>query len=94
MEGLDQTQQDAKTFSLYVAKRDGATHEEYKADVLDGVMVLSHAGGRRTESGDALYAAAGAGTGKAEAAELKLVPYYAWDNREESSMQVWVPVEG
>ena len=94
MEGLDQAQQDAKIFPLYVASRAGATHGEYKADVLDGVMVLSHAGARRTESGDALYAAAGAGAGKAEAAELKMIPYYAWDNREESSMQVWVPVEG
>jgi DUF1680 family protein len=43
---------------------------------------------------DALYAPALAETGKVEAAELKLIPYYAWDNREESSMQVWVPVEG
>jgi hypothetical protein len=94
MEGLDQTQQDAKTFPLYVASRGGATQGSMEPGLLGGVMVLTHAGARRTESGDALYAAAGAGEDKAEAAELKMVPYYAWANREESSMQVWVPVEG
>jgi len=95
MEGLDQTKgTDAKTFPLYMAKRDGAIRGEYKTDVLDGVMVLTHEGARRAESVDALYAPALAETGKVEAAELKLIPYYAWDNREESSMRVWVPVEG
>jgi DUF1680 family protein len=94
MEGLDQTKgTDAKTFPLYMAKREGAVRGEYKTDVLDGVMVLTHEGSRRAESVDALYAPALAETGKVEAAELKLIPYYAWDNREESSMQVWVPVE-
>ena len=25
------------------------------------------------------------------ATPLKLIPYYAWVNREDSSMQVWIP---
>lgn len=92
MEGLDQTKTDAKTFPLYVAKREGAMRGEYKPEMLGGVMVVTHAGARRADV-DALYAPA-ASEAKVEAAELKLIPYYAWDNREESSMQVWVPVEG
>jgi DUF1680 family protein len=95
MEGQDQTKgTDAKTFPLYLAKRDGAIQGEFKPDVLDGVMVLTHSGAKRVESVESLYAPAGAEAGKVEAAELKLIPYYAWDNREESSMQVWVPWVG
>jgi DUF1680 family protein len=95
MEGMDQTKgTDAKTFPLYLAKRDGAIQGEFKPDVLDGVMVLTHSGAKRVESVESLYAPAGAEAGKVEAAELKLIPYYAWDNREESSMQVWVPWVG
>ena len=75
-----------------MAQRDGAIRGEFKPEVLDGVMVLTHEGARRTEPVDALYGAAG--SAPVEAAELKLVPCYAWDNREESSMQVWVPVVG
>jgi DUF1680 family protein len=36
----------------------------------------------------------GAGVVRTEPAELKMIPYYAWDNREESPMQVWVPEVG
>jgi DUF1680 family protein len=94
MEGLDQAHgTDAKTFPLYLANRGGATHAEFKSDVLDGVMVLEHSGAKRTASEDALYETTGAGAVKAEPASLKLIPYYAWDNREESPMQVWIPSE-
>jgi DUF1680 family protein len=95
MEGLDQAKgTDAKTFPLYLAKRDGAIQGEFKPDALDGVMVLTHSGAKRVDSVESLYAPASAEAGKVEAAELKLIPYYAWDNREESSMQVWVPWVG
>jgi len=92
MEGLDQAQTEAKTFPLYLARRDGATQAEFKGDLLDGVMVLTHAGARRTEDVGGLYEPAESGTHRVAAAALKLIPYYAWDNREESSMQVWVPL--
>ncbi len=92
MEGLDQTKgTDAKTFPLYMAERQGAIREEFKPELLDGVIVLTHEGAKQTESPDRLYAAAATGAAKMETAELKMIPYYAWDNREESPMQVWVP---
>jgi DUF1680 family protein len=95
MEGLDQTKgTDAKTFPLYMANRSGAMREEFKPDLLDGVTVLTHEGAKQTESADTLYEAAGTGAAKKETAELKMIPYYAWDNRDESPMQVWVPFEG
>jgi uncharacterized protein len=94
MEGLDQTNKDAKTFPQYMAKRNGAIRGSFEPGLLGGVMVLTHEGARRVESVETLYATAGAGVAPVEAAELRMIPYYAWDNREESSMQVWVPVEG
>ncbi|MFZ0689038.1 MAG: beta-L-arabinofuranosidase domain-containing protein [Acidobacteriaceae bacterium] len=90
MEGLDQAQSDAKTFPLYMARRSGAIREEFKPDLLDGVMVLTHAGAKGVEPTEALYVM-GAGVVRTEPAELKMIPYYAWDNRDESAMQVWVP---
>ncbi|MFP5226178.1 MAG: hypothetical protein ACLGXA_01015 [Acidobacteriota bacterium] len=95
MEGLDQAKgTDAATFPLYLAKQEGALRESYDADLLGGVMVLTHEGAKRADPVETLYAPAGAGKAAVETAELKLIPYYAWDNREDSSMQVWVPVEG
>ena len=32
-------------------------------------------------------------TAHTKAGELKLIPYYAWDNREASRMKVWIPFE-
>ena len=91
MEGLDQTKgTDAKTFPLYLAKREGAIRGEFRPDLLEGVMVLEHEGAKQTESADTLYAAAGTGAARTEAAALQLIPYYAWDNREETPMQVWI----
>ena len=58
---------------------------EHCADLLGGVTRIS-AGGqarRRGEDGQALL----------DAAEIRLIPYYAWNHRGANEMQVWLPVK-
>ncbi len=65
-----------------------------EAGLLGGVDVLEHAGARLEASaaGDGLYAdVAGASS---RPATVRMVPYYAWANREPSGMAVWLPLEG
>jgi uncharacterized protein len=96
MEGLDQEHgRDALSFSRYMANATGSTHDSFEKDVLDGVVLLEHAGLKNTDDmGGALYAAPPASQIKqdTQAATLRMIPYYAWANREPSTMQVWVPV--
>ena len=99
MEGLDQadaTQDGGDKLPLYHARLDGATHPEWRADLLGGVTVLRYEGGvAASKAGGPLYAATDIATKVApatKAAQLQLIPYYAWANREASAMQVWIPV--
>lgn len=66
---------------------------EYKADLLDGIVVLYHRGGAYEVSSaeEALYAPVHAASPKTRPLELTFVPYYVWANRKPSSMEVWVP---
>jgi len=80
--------------SLALAGRPQFT-EEFQKNLLDGVVVLKHAGniaGKPLED-DPLYrdfSAARAGTAKP--VTLTFIPYYAWANRGQYEMEVWVPV--
>jgi DUF1680 family protein len=38
-----------------------------------------------------LYQDTATPAGTAQATTLRLIPYYAWSNRELSAMQVWIP---
>jgi DUF1680 family protein len=66
---------------------------EYKADLLDGVMVLHHKGGVNEVSSakEGLYMPASPAPPKTRPENLTLIPYYAWSNRQQTAMQVWVP---
>ena len=93
MEGLDQPsrpqQRNLAGFSVNSA---GPTSAHYDPSLLNGVMVLDHQGSQ--EDGPpsrSLYYAADAPQPEASPATLKLIPYYAWANREPSEMQVWIP---
>jgi len=69
--------------------------EEFRAGLLGGVTLLRHAG-RVTEEPldeEPLYeAATKAEPPEYELAELVFIPYYAWANRGQGAMEVWVPV--
>jgi hypothetical protein len=90
-------QPDQAGFNLFDASLldDGSSFAgEFKPDLLGGVRVLKYRGSvvDRPFSGEPLYHPFGErverpGTVKA----LTFIPYYAWANREQSRMEVWVP---
>ena len=67
---------------------------EKKDDLLGGVVVLRHEGVAydRSASRKALYSRYGGDEAKSRRVQLTFIPYYAWSNRQETSMQVWTPV--
>ena len=77
----------------YTAHLDGETTAHYDGDLLNGVMVLEHAGSIvQTAADTSLYfPAAGAEKTTVSPTKLRLIPYYAWANRAPSPMQVWIP---
>jgi DUF1680 family protein len=55
-------------------------------------MVLSHpATVSKTATDEALYFPASTPRAPERATTVRLIPYYAWANREPASMQVWIP---
>ena len=80
--------------SILIGGRGGDEfRNEYKADLLDGIVVLHHRGGAYEVSSaeEALYAPVDPTVRKTRPVELTFVPYYVWANRKPSSMEVWVP---
>jgi uncharacterized protein len=68
--------------------------EEFKSDLLGGIVVLKHSGASydKSDSSGSLYARYAPATAKVRQVELKFIPYYAWANRAATPMQVWTPV--
>jgi uncharacterized protein len=76
----------------YSAHRSGETTSHFDSALLDGVVVLEHPGNLSSPPpAGSLYEGAIAGPAPSVAASLRLIPYYAWANREPSPMQVWIP---
>jgi len=73
-------------------ERAGNWTARHESSLLRGVTVLETEARQLSESlhGDALYRRA-AGD-HAEAVSLRLIPYYAWNNRGEGQMSVWLPL--
>ena len=69
-------------------------HEELERDLLDGIIVLHHAGAvyEKAESRSGLYYRYTTEPRKARRVQLTFIPYYAWANRAATQMQVWTPV--
>jgi DUF1680 family protein len=73
----------------------GGFEEEFRKDLLGGVLVLKAKGLAPAFAEAPLYGASGsygAAVRAARPAALTLVPYYGWANRGPSSMKVWLPV--
>lgn len=64
---------------------------EFKSDLLGGMMVLHHEGMayERGTGQNSLYARYVEGSTKTRRVPLTFIPYYAWANRQATSMQVW-----
>jgi DUF1680 family protein len=93
MEQLDQAVAtgDALDFPRFVAHPDKPGSAHYQADLLQGVVVLEHPGALMGTQPTGLYQDTATPAGTAQATTLRLIPYYAWSNRELSAMQVWIP---
>jgi uncharacterized protein len=64
---------------------------EFRSDLLGGMVVLHHTGSvyDRSVQDKILYSRYSAGSAKTRKVPLTFIPYYAWANRQASSMQVW-----
>jgi hypothetical protein len=63
--------------------------KEFRSDLLGGMVVLHHSGALFERGSDkALYSRYG-GEKKSRKVPLTFIPYYAWANRQATSMQVW-----
>jgi DUF1680 family protein len=64
---------------------------EFKGDLLGGMAVLHHTGTvyEREASQKVLYSRRGGESMKTRRIPLTFIPYYAWANRQATSMQVW-----
>jgi hypothetical protein len=95
MEQLDQLEasKDSSIFPRYTAQLTESTTERYDASLLDGVVVLEHPGALLPAAAPALYQAALPEAAAGKDTKLKMIPYYAWSNRDLSAMQVWIPYQ-
>jgi uncharacterized protein len=94
MEQLDQKAGHAPIeFYGYSAHLAGETKSRFEPNLLDGVVTLEHPGTySKLPQHEALYETEQtSATPAGSATSLTLIPYYAWANREDSSMQVWIP---
>ena len=103
MEQLDQndpaSSSGSQNFYLYSASLSGENTVHFHESLLDGVVVVQHTGSMAalapsSNSGtESLYEtlSASAQATQAHPASLTLIPYYAWANRQDSAMQVWIP---
>jgi DUF1680 family protein len=67
--------------------------EEFESDLLGGTVVLRSPGVvyERDRTRDALYSRYSAEPLKTRRVPLTFIPYYAWSNRQSTSMEVWTP---
>ncbi|MDT7811272.1 MAG: uncharacterized protein QOJ42_1188, partial [Acidobacteriaceae bacterium] len=95
MEQLDQLEasKDSSIFPRYAAHLTESTTDRYDATLLDGVVVLEHPGSLLPAAPPALYQAALPEVAAGKGTRLKMIPYYAWSNRDLSAMQVWIPYQ-
>jgi hypothetical protein len=82
-------------FDAELASPAEAFREEFRGDLLGGVTVLRHRGvvAEKPLAEQPLYrVAAETAHLPVKPVELTFIPYYAWANRGQTSMEVWVPL--
>lgn len=65
--------------------------EQFKQDLLGGIVVLHHVGAVNEQTANQLYYAYPPSSPQTKQLELTFIPYYAWANRAPTPMQVWTP---
>jgi uncharacterized protein len=93
MEHLDQPDHTTgMNLAGYTVQNRGETAAHFEPGLLEGVMVLSHpATISKSATDTTLYFSASTPNPPESPTTIKLIPYYAWANRESASMQVWIP---
>jgi uncharacterized protein len=97
MEQLDQAAgRDPRDFYFYTARVGALGTAKYEPDLLNGVVTLEQPGSYTAPPASQPLYEPETATGvvpvqSAGPTTLKLIPYYAWANREDSAMQVWIP---
>lgn len=95
LEELDQPQGTVLTdLAVDLGPGRGARFEhEFQSDLLGGTVVLHQSGVlyERDRSGGSLYSRLSATPVETRPVPLTFIPYYAWSNRQPSSMEVWTP---
>jgi uncharacterized protein len=93
LEGLDQASSlELSDVAMDPGKRpESEFQREMKSDLLGGVVLLHHAGVSFDGNGStsALYPRYTGSAAKTTKVPLTFIPYYAWANRQATSMQVW-----
>ncbi len=86
---------DVSIFDLALDAGTGFT-EEFRPDLLGGVLVLKHKGRawRNPLSKEPLYAPWPGPARASRPADVTLIPYYTFANRGPAAMRVWLPVIG
>lgn len=95
MEGVDQAER-TTVFDWYLRAREPQFREEWQGNLLGGVVSLKAKASRPAEAagGRPLYERYPAWPpSERRSGEVMLIPYYAFQNRGVTTMQVWVPVE-
>ena len=93
MERLDQPSGvDFSALAVNAGQKSNAHfHNEFKSDLLGGVVVLEHAGAAYENRSSQLYSHYNPEPPKIRPATLTFIPYYAWSNRAQTPMEVWTP---
>jgi DUF1680 family protein len=93
---LEQPDQHAKIPDLSLTNPAMDFQNEFRQNMLGGVLVLKHPGAAYDHPTDRepLYQTLDqAKQRESSPASLTFIPYYAWANREPSAMEVWVPLK-
>lgn len=88
----EETDNDAALWQYEVSPK-SATHYNFQPDLLEGVGTITVDAKLPQEDEDGVGLYTEATTEQLHDAKLKLVPYYAWANREDGAMQVWLNKE-
>ena len=94
LESADQARPES-LFDATLVDASKAFQEKYDNGLLDGVVVLRHAGtvAEKAFEDDPLYGNYTAPVRPFKSVDLTFIPYYAWANRGMTSMEVWVPLD-
>ena len=95
LEEVDQSNVALSDVAMDLGKDPSARFQtERRSDLLGGVLVLRLEGValERSTSELSLYSRYSGASVKTRRVPLTMIPYYAWANRNATSMQVWTPV--